>query len=219
MYNFFNNLPQDLILKIFDELDLQSKIYLLSSCKKIFKYRKDITLKKVKILINDTENEYDNIADIIDNFTDLLKNFKGDKNEFYFSKKISLLNSPFILKFTKDDLNDCTCIWENVECIIPKYECCQFIYASKSRFKSWYDYRLVKHNNTDRDISIPLILFYIGFKVILNIHGNNNIKFHDICNDRGKINVNNISNWMKRMLIFLDYKITINNFNNEIIII
>jgi len=193
-----NNISSDIFFIILNKLDLQSKIYLLSTSKYFWSYKNEIYSDPFKILIDNTEHIYNNINEPIKYISNNLLEYKYNKDELYFPLLISLNYSKFTLRFTKNKFNKCSCIITNDECIIPKYEIIQFLYEHIY----WWDYRIIKHHNTGKDINIPLILFYIGLKIILNIHGYKNLEsFNNICNDREYADLNNLDIWMKKIII------------------
>ena len=191
-----DDIPNDLFLIILNKLDLQSKIFLLSTSKYLWSYKNNIYSDSFKILIDNEEHIYNSINEPIKYISNILLEYKYNKNELYFP--LSINYQQFTLRFTKNKFNKCSCIITNNECIIPKYEIVQFLYECIY----WWEYRLIKHNNTEKDINIPLKLFYIGMKIILKIHGYKNVQsFNDICNDRENAKLINLDIWIKKIII------------------
>jgi hypothetical protein len=198
------DLPTEMISEIIEYLNVLDIIRLTSTNKFFYKTFKPNKLPHLSLRLQDTTEIYTNVNDLVTTIADDLKNFDAQWYDFNFPREFRYTrsNNTIKLRFTKNyKTGNCTFIITDYSKAYPNY----FIGIQVVYEPDYSRYRIIVPNNKSPS-EISCILFFIGFKVLFNIHGYEFAKtFKDMHMHHKQDHDSIFPEWLQRMVTSSDY--------------
>lgn len=195
-------LPDELIELIAKELDIISVFRFAATCKaaNLLSDPKVILCKSKTIPFTDHEtgtiHKIENLNQMCSMIQSWLAKHVWSTGVIYMPKKIyhTKMLQNIDLRFTKNEKGRCTFIVTDIALKTPQYSNIQVIYEPE-----YQRYRMCGLNNTSSNLTVPLLLLYIGFRVLFETHGYQFVPCFD------KINIHHlightIPDWFRRII-------------------
>lgn len=197
------DLPIELVGEILCHANIQDVARFITTCKL---YHEKFEVKKINQLdlkFGETTNSYTSLNDLITTVAEDLKSFVPNWHEFYYPKEFHhfKLNRSIKLKFTKSHKTGrCTFIIRDEEHKYPYYLSIQVTYEPQ-----YSRYRITVPKNRP-PIQIPMILVFLGFKVLFAIHGYDYAqRFKDMSMHFEQPHDDIFPEWFQRLATFQEY--------------